>query len=378
MKKRSILAIEICLMLSAVKVAASDSETSLYQQKIFTGEQCGAAFAIPEEYRNVKGTIDYMDFGDDYELSRGIVQMVAQYYPMSEDRLIRLYEEEAEAENEGDIEKAMEIIDQMYHHDLFHVYGINDGRGVNELIEYLLPETDTETADQDEFVLTDEEIAAQTEAVLSQHYSELGTCEDFTYILVTEDPESLKNEGLFPGYNDEYFEEYIALLENTERLVKDNISLIGGVELDTPPADLPGEGKTIRFDAEDLDGNPVRSEDLFSGHTLTMINLWATWCTPCKAELPNLEKLNKELSEKNCQIIGIVTDAYDDEKLARAKEILEDKGVTYMNLAAFEGLSDLLPQNSWPTSYFLDENGTLVGEPIAGAYLDQYEKMFDK
>ena len=49
-----------------------------------------------------------------------------------------------------------------------------------------------------------------------------------------------------------------------------------------------------------------------------------------------------------------------------------------MNLAAFEGLSDLLPQNSWPTSYFLDENGTLFGEPIAGAYLDQYEKMFDK
>lgn len=109
-----------------------------------------------------------------------------------------------------------------------------------------------------------------------------------------------------------------------------------------------------------------------------MINLWGTWCGPCKREIPELESMNRELAEKNCQIIGIAKDADNDEKVSLAKEILAERGVTYVNLIPFEGLSELLPQGKWPTSYFVDENGSLIGEPIAGAYLDRYREMFDQ
>jgi len=71
-----------------------------------------------------------------------------------------------------------------------------------------------------------------------------------------------------------------------------------------------------------------------------------------------------------------VTDAKNDEKIGEAKAILAEKGVSYVNLLPFEGLSAQLPQQTWPTSYFVDENGTLIGEPITGAYLEQYRETF--
>ena len=215
-------------------------------------------------------------------------------------------------------------------------------------------------------------IEARRERILSRRYSEIGSCDGFTYILVTEDPEPLKNAEPFRGYENGYYEEYLSLLENTA-LITENVRLTGGVVL-TDPVELAKEGSGIHFEAADLDGNPVRSEDLFAGHAVMMINLWGTWCSPCIRELPELEEMNQEFAEKNCQIIGIVTDADSDEKIREAKEILTNKGVTYINLAAFEGLSDLLPQDSWPTSYFVDENGNLIGEPVSGALPDRYRE----
>ena len=54
---------------------------------------------------------------------------------------------------------------------------------------------------------------------------------------------------------------------------------------------VPGEGlvgKTLSFETTDLDGNTVKSEDLFAQHELTMVNIWTTWCGPCKGELAGL------------------------------------------------------------------------------------------
>ena len=146
----------------------------------------------------------------------------------------------------------------------------------------------------------------------------------------------------------------------------------------TIPKELAEEGTGIHFETTDLDGNSIDSSDLFAGHTITMVNLWATWCGPCINELPELEKLNQEFLKKNCQIIGIVTDTNKEEKITKAKEILAEKGVTYTNLASFDGLSGLLPQDVWPTSYFVDENGHLAGEPIAGKKLEQYQEMLEE
>ena len=140
------------------------------------------------------------------------------------------------------------------------------------------------------------------------------------------------------------------------------------------PAYKPGvlnTGDTVSFETTDLDGNPVSSAELFSESRITMVNLWATWCTPCKRELPDLAELAKEFEAKGCRIVGICTDANDESKVELAREILKDSGAEYLNLIAPEGVKEVLPTTSIPMSFFFDSEGRLVGE-VKGARVDQY------
>jgi thiol-disulfide isomerase/thioredoxin len=340
----------VCLMTFGISVCA--------EEEIFEAKESGVVFTIPSEYRDTKGYITYCDYGDHGMHGEGMVRMAAIYRPESEEEYNRREEEMAIAEKNNDIDTFLELSDQGHSDYLFQITGINEGRGVDELIDFY--------ANLDPYL---EEYYSQ------MRYLEIGTNEGFTYFLMTEDPELLRNSEPKEGFEDEYNEEFISLIENAD-LIRDSIRLVGGFEL-TDPAVYAEEGAGIWFETTDLDGNPVKSEDLFAGHKLTMINLWATWCSPCKKELPDLEKLNQVLSEKNCQIIGIITDTDKEEKISKAKEILEEKGVTYLNLVAFEGLKELLPNDQWPTSYFVDENGCLVGEPVIGILMDNYMKVFD-
>lgn len=59
------------------------------------------------------------------------------------------------------------------------------------------------------------------------------------------------------------------------------------------------------FEGKDLDGNPVKSDELFSGNAVTVVNFWFTTCSPCVGELGELDALNKELAEKNGALIGV-------------------------------------------------------------------------
>ena len=341
----------------------------------FEATKTGVVFSAPKSFQGIKGYAEYTDFGDDYMHGEGIVEMMATYYPMSKEKYDSLLEKLDLADEADDLEAQIEILMQMTGTDLFSVYGINGGRGIDELIEYLLSELEPEKAEKQGFTRTEEEIDELKKNIRSYRYIEIGTCDGFTYILQIKDPERIRGMGSLPGFEDWYYKEFIALLEDADAII-DGIRLTGGVVL-TDPIVHAGAGITIHFETTDLDGNAIKSEDLFAGHPVTMINLWGTWCGPCKRELPELEIMNRDLAEKNCQIIGFVTDATSDEKISEAKAILADRGVSYVNLIPFQGLSDMLPQDAWPTSYFVDENGTLIGEPIIGALLVQYRDAID-
>lgn len=372
MRKSLIVSSGLCLMLALSGTCVSAAEPA--QGKVFEAKESGVVITFPEEYQSLKGTVDCADFGNRYNVGEGWVELSADYYPFDEEEWVRRMEEEGEAEDNGETEKALELLEAMQSKSIFHIIGLDEGRGVDELKQSYLDTLDPEKAAEYGVTMTEEYIKSETENILSRKYIEIGTCDGFTYILMAPNPERLKREELFTGFGDEYFDEYLSLVENIDKVV-DNIRLTGGVEL-IVPVELAESGKGIHFETTDLDGNPVDSADLFAGHPVTMLNLWATWCGPCIGELPELEKLNQEFLKDNCQIVGIVTDAENDEKINKAKEILAGKGVSYVNLASFEGLSDLLPQDSWPTSYFVDENGCLIGEPVAGARQEEYpERM---
>lgn len=126
------------------------------------------------------------------------------------------------------------------------------------------------------------------------------------------------------------------------------------------------------FEGKDLDGNTVKSEELFSGNAVTVVNFWFTTCNPCVGELAELDALNKELAEKGGALIGVNTFTLDGDKaaIADAKDVLTKKGATYQNVYFdSDGEAGKFTTNifAYPTTYVVDRSGNIVGEPIVGA-----------
>lgn len=134
-------------------------------------------------------------------------------------------------------------------------------------------------------------------------------------------------------------------------------------------------GDLVSFSTRDLDGKEIGSDELFAGHDLTVLNVWATWCGPCKNELPELGKMAKDFEQKNVQLVGLCLDG--DEEAETAKQLLADAGCDYCCVMAPENMLDILPTTAVPTTYFFDSTGHMVGEPVVGAYVDQYPKRVD-
>ena len=142
------------------------------------------------------------------------------------------------------------------------------------------------------------------------------------------------------------------------------------------------------FEGKDLDGNEAKSSTLFAGNTVTVVNFWFTTCSPCVGELSDLEALNKSLSEKGGEVVGINSFTLDGDKTAisEAKDILTKKGASYKNIW-FESNSEAgkftLGLYSYPITYVVDKNGNIVGDPITGAItgkkqLEKLNKLIDQ
>ena len=130
------------------------------------------------------------------------------------------------------------------------------------------------------------------------------------------------------------------------------------------------------FEGKDLDGNPVKSDELFSANAVTVVNFWFTTCKPCVGELSELDALNKELAKKGGALIGVNTFTLDGDEAAisEAKDVLAKKGVTYQNVYFdSDGEAGKFTTNifAYPTTYVVDRNGNIVGEPIVGAITEK-------
>ena len=153
------------------------------------------------------------------------------------------------------------------------------------------------------------------------------------------------------------------------------MSVPAGSDMTTPPDDGSMQ-KFPAFEGKDLDGNTVKSDELFSGNAVTVVNFWFTTCNPCVGELAELDALNKELAEKGGALIGVNTFTLDGDEAAisEAKDVLAKKGATYQNVYfASDGEAGKFATNifAYPTTYVVDRNGNIVGEPIVGAITEK-------
>ena len=154
-----------------------------------------------------------------------------------------------------------------------------------------------------------------------------------------------------------------------------SMSVPAGSDMTTPPDDGSMQ-KFPAFEGKDLDGNTVKSSELFAKNAVTVVNFWFTTCNPCVGELGELDTLNKELTEKGGALIGVNTFTLDGDEAAisEAKDVLAKKGATYQNVYfASDGEAGKFTTNifAYPTTYVVDRNGNIVGDPIVGAITEK-------
>ena len=154
-----------------------------------------------------------------------------------------------------------------------------------------------------------------------------------------------------------------------------DMSMPAGSDTSTPPDDGSMQ-KFPAFEGKDLDGNTVKSDELFSANAVTVVNFWFTTCNPCVGELAELDALNKELAEKGGSLIGVNTFTLDGDETAisEAKDVLAKKGATYQNVYFdSDGEAGKFTTNifAYPTTYVVDRSGNIVGEPIVGAITEK-------
>ena len=181
---------------------------------------------------------------------------------------------------------------------------------------------------------------------------------------------------------DQFSDEEYALLKKSAQEISEIEDKLTELEKQHPEilneeTDANGDvQKFPSFEGKDLDGNEVKSDELFSANAVTVVNFWFTTCSPCVGELGELDALNKELADKGGALIGVNAFTLDGDEtaIADAKDVLDKKGATYQNVyfdsssAAGAFTANIF---AFPTTYVVDRNGNIVGEPIVGAITEK-------
>ena len=159
--------------------------------------------------------------------------------------------------------------------------------------------------------------------------------------------------------------------EIVQQSMDGDMSMPAGSDTSNPPDDGSMQ-KFPAFEGKDLDGNTVKSDELFSGNAVTVVNFWFTTCGPCVGELGDLDALNKELSDKGGALIGINAFTLDGNEAAisDAKDVLTQSGATYQNVyfdSGSEAGKFVESIYAYPTTYVVNRSGRIVGDPIVGA-----------
>ena len=125
------------------------------------------------------------------------------------------------------------------------------------------------------------------------------------------------------------------------------------------------------FSTVDLFGNPM-DHTVFADNKLTMVNVWATWCGPCVAEIPELGKIAKDYADQGVAVIGVLADSIMDNNLTRDEgsitagiDILRESNAKYINLIPDKSLNNFIMElEYYPTTFFVDHTGTILYEKV--------------
>lgn len=128
--------------------------------------------------------------------------------------------------------------------------------------------------------------------------------------------------------------------------------------------------KFTDFEMADAKGNMHKLSDFVGNGKIVLIDFWASWCPPCRKEMPNLVAAYKQYKNKGFDIVGISLDNKAD---AWAKGV-QDLGITWTQLSDLKGWQNsgaaLYGVNSIPHTILVDKDGTIIAKNLHGEELD--------
>ncbi len=146
----------------------------------------------------------------------------------------------------------------------------------------------------------------------------------------------------------------------------------------------PLKGKPApKFTLEDLSGKKVSLAD-YKGKAV-LLNFWATWCGPCKVEIPWIEKLRDQYKSQGFEVLGIESDNYDTDPKAIAEykagvvKSAAGLGINYPVLLGGDTISQPYGGlDGLPNSFYVDRNGIVVAQIVGLADRDEIEANIKK
>ncbi len=146
--------------------------------------------------------------------------------------------------------------------------------------------------------------------------------------------------------------------ESVEKVVKVRRDAIAKQMLPEVKEGLPSF-KPFPFDFElpGLDGKPVKLAD-YKGK-VTVVDIWGTWCPPCRLEIPHFVELLKNYRDKGVEIVGLNYEKVPPDKIKETIEsFVKETGINYTLAIGDDKTTDLVPDfSSFPTTLFLDRQG---------------------
>ena len=163
--------------------------------------------------------------------------------------------------------------------------------------------------------------------------------------------------------------------DNTNKVEEKEKTTAAAMELSDMPID------NFDFQTMDImDGNVIKSEEFYKEKPLTLVNVWGTFCGPCKEEMPDLGKLYEDYKDK-VNFLGVVVDTNVsmDTNVEEAQQIIKDSGVNYKNIMPNPTTEDTLVNiTAMPTTFFVNSEGKVLGGFVGKADKDSLAATIDK
>jgi peroxiredoxin len=142
-----------------------------------------------------------------------------------------------------------------------------------------------------------------------------------------------------------------------------------------PPAEAGGRaavGATAPdFVLKSVDGSDVRLSD-YRGKVV-LLNFWATWCPPCRSEMPSIESLSKKMKGYDFVILAVSIDGFETSQL---KNIVSPSHYTFTVLHdPDQKVADVYLISGIPTTYIIDKSGTIVDKSVGAEYWDSEDRI---